>query len=139
MVLVASAFRRKCARRRIFRLKPEATAPCFRVALLTSLLALAVLSTGAACRQRPLVAPAAQRQTISRDDDAFLEDLSRRTFMFFWEQADPATGIVRDRSRTDGAAASEQAKEIGSIASVGFGLSGMCIAADRGWLPRAQV
>ena len=29
-------------------------------------------------------------------------------------------------------------REIGSIASVGFGLSGMCIAAERGWLPREQ-
>ncbi len=29
---------------------------------------------------------------------SFLEDLSRRTFMFFWEQADPGTGIIRDRS-----------------------------------------
>ena len=56
--------------------------------------------------------------------------------MFFWEQADPATGIVRDRSRTDGGPANEQATRIGSIASVGFGLSGMCIAAERGWLPR---
>jgi hypothetical protein len=130
MALVASAFRRKCARR----------TPGLRVALLTCLLALAALGTSAACRQQPpLVAPAAPRQAISREDDEFLEDLSRRTFMFFWEQADPTTGIVRDRSRTDGAAASEQAKEIGSIASVGFGLSGMCIAADRGWLPRAQV
>ena len=46
-------------------------------------------------------APAA-RYALSAEDDAFLEDLSRRAFMFFWEQADPQTGIVRDRSRTDG-------------------------------------
>jgi len=75
-----------------------------------------------------------QRATLAGDDEAFLEDLSRRSFMFFWEQADPQTGIVRDRSRTDGAP-SPNALEIGSIASVGFGLSGMCIATARGWLP----
>jgi hypothetical protein len=101
------------------------------IAGLFTLLALGAI----ACRQ-PVVVPASPQQTISREDDAFLEDLSRRTFMFFWEQADPATGIVRDRSRTDGGPSNEQ---IGSIASVGFGLSGMCIAAERGWLPRAQV
>jgi hypothetical protein len=80
----------------------------------------------------------AQRATLSTDDHAFLEDLSKRSFMFFWEQANPRTGIVRDRSKTDGTP-SPNAKEIGSIASVGFGLSGLCIAAERGWLPKEQV
>jgi hypothetical protein len=77
---------------------------------------------------------------LSPEDDAFLEDLSRRSFLFFWEQADATTGIVRDRAGTDGSpSANESAREIGSIASVGFGLSGMCIAAERGWVPRQQV
>jgi hypothetical protein len=80
----------------------------------------------------------AQRATLSTDDHAFLEDLSKRSFMFFWEQANPPTGIVRDRSKTDGTP-NPNAKEIGSIASVGFGLSGLCIAAERGWLPKEQV
>jgi hypothetical protein len=104
-----------------------------------SFVALLALSAAAvtACRQ-PTATPAPPR-SIARDDEAFLEDLSRRTFMFFWEQADPSTGIVRDRSKTDGQPSSEQAKDIGSIASVGFGLSGMCSAADRAWVPRAQV
>src|SRR4029453_3716591 len=101
------------------------------IAGLFTLLALGAI----ACRQ-PVVVPASPQQTISQEDDAFLEDLSRRTFMFFWEQADPATGIVRDRSRTDGGPSNEQ---IRSMPWVGLGLSGMCIAAERGWLPRARV
>jgi hypothetical protein len=32
-----------------------------------------------------------------------------------------------------------RAREVGSIASVGFGLTGFCIAAERGWLPREQI
>jgi hypothetical protein len=100
---------------------------------LIAFLALAVFIVGASAG-----ATDGQRAAPAKDDDAFLEDLSRRTFMFFWEQADPQTGIVRDRSRTDGTP-SPNANEIGSIASVGFSLSGMCIAAERGWLPRDQV
>lgn len=77
---------------------------------------------------------------LTADDDAFLEDFSRRSFLFFWEQADPATGLVRDRAGRDGGPSANQgARWIASIASTGFGLSGMCIAADRGWLPRDQV
>ena len=82
-------------------------------------------------------APAAPKQGAT--DDAFLEDLSRRSFAFFWEQTDPATGIVRDRSRTDGSPSSDNHVKVGSIASVGFGLTGMCIAAERGWQPREAV
>lgn len=83
--------------------------------------------------------PDAAPFVLSREDDAFLEDLSRRSFAFFWEQADPATGIVRDRSRTDGSPSSDNHVKVGSIASVGFGLTGMCIAAERGWYPRDAI
>jgi len=96
-------------------------------------------ATPAAPRQDAAPSPAARASALSAADDAFLEDLSRRAFAFFWEQTDPATGIVRDRSRTDGAASSDNHVKVGSIASVGFGLTGMCIAAERGWQPRAAI
>ena len=76
-----------------------------------------------------------QRSILSTADDALLEDLSKRSFLFFWEQADPQTGIVRDRSRTNGSPVEGDARDVGSIASVGFGLTGLCIAAERGWVP----
>jgi hypothetical protein len=74
--------------------------------------------------------------SFSPEDDALLEDLSKRSFLFFWEQADPGTGIVRDRARTDGTPAPGTSRDVGSIASVGFGLTGLCLAAERGWVPR---
>jgi hypothetical protein len=103
-------------------------------------LALLVVS-GCASRESSVVRQAPgqsqpARSPISAADDALLEDLSKRSFMFFWEQADPVTGIVRDRSRTDGSPVDTNARDVGSIASVGFGLSGLCIAAERGWVPR---
>ena len=90
-------------------------------------------------RRRPRRSRAPLPDGGSATDDAFLEDLSRRSFAFFWEQTDPATGIVRDRSRTDGSPSSDNHVKVGSIASVGFGLTGMCIAAERGWQPREAV
>lgn len=70
-------------------------------------------------------------------DDDFLEDLSRRSFQFFLDHAGP-TGIVRDRARTDGSPSGPR-EAVGSIAATGFGLTGLCIAAERGWLPRAEA
>ena len=86
-------------------------------------------------------APTVERRSfaLSAEDDELLEDLSKRSFLFFWEQADPATGIVRDRSRTDGTPVSGNGRNVGSIAAVGFGLSGLCIAAERGWLTRERA
>src|SRR5687767_7499032 len=101
-----------------------------------------LVPSGCASRDSSVVAPApapAQRPTLAAADDALLEDLSKRSFMFFWEQADPDTGIVRDRSRTDGSPVDGNARDVGSIASVGFGLAGLCIAAERGWIPRTAA
>jgi hypothetical protein len=82
------------------------------------------------------VRPGVLRPSVSAEDDALLEDLSKRSFLFFWEQADPDTGILRDRVRTDGTPVPGTSRDVGSIASVGFGLTGLCIAAERGWVPR---
>jgi hypothetical protein len=74
---------------------------------------------------------------LSGDQDEFLEDLSRRSFRFFWEQADPTTGLVRDRALADSAA--PDARTVASIAATGFGLTALCIAAERGWITREQA
>ena len=111
----------------------------------TATACLALLLFGASsgsCRHTDARAPAREpiiSQPLSADDDALLEDLSNRSFRFFWEQADPSTGIVRDRARTDGSPVAGPNGEVGSIAATGFSLTALCIAADRGWVPRADA
>jgi hypothetical protein len=90
-----------------------------------SMLALSCAGVSA-LRARPAISPA---------DDQFLEDLSRRSFQFFWEFSDPDTGLTRDRAKTDGTPYDNQnRRDIGSIAATGFALAGLCIAAERGWV-----
>ncbi|MGH9843155.1 MAG: glucoamylase family protein, partial [Blastocatellia bacterium] len=79
------------------------------------------------------------RAVLSAADQAFLEDLSRRSFRYFQEQTDPHTGLVRDRARTDGSPHGEQQQKIASIAATGFGLTAWCVAAERGWISRPQA
>jgi hypothetical protein len=106
-------------------------------------LCLTLAAPGGCANRRPSVdtqgLPAHRQPVLSAADDALLEDLSKRSFLFFWEQADPETGIVRDRSRTTGAPVDGNARHVGSIAAVGFGLTGLCIAAERGWVPRTAA
>jgi hypothetical protein len=78
-------------------------------------------------------------QSLSVSDEAFLEDLSHRSFLYFWEKADPGTGLVHDRARTDGSPLAETDRHVASIAATGFGLTALCIAAERSWLEPDQA
>jgi hypothetical protein len=73
---------------------------------------------------------------ISKEDDAFLEDLSKRSFLYFWENSDPKTGLSLDRAKTDGSGLPKNhpSYNITSSASTGFALTSYCIAADRKWI-----
>jgi hypothetical protein len=71
---------------------------------------------------------------FSSEDQSFLEDLGRRSFRYFWEEADPNTGLVPDRARTDSSPLDENHRNVASTAATGFGLTGLCIAADHGWI-----
>lgn len=84
----------------------------------------------APCRGQsiPVAYPERGPIELSAEDDAFLEELERATFAYFWEQADPNTGLVRDRAR---ARKSSEDITVASIAATGFGLTALCIGAQR--------
>ena len=71
--------------------------------------------------------------------DAFIDELQERSFRYFWEQADPQTGLVPDRARMDGSSLPPSHQNVASIAATGFGLTGICIAAERNWITKAQA
>ena len=69
---------------------------------------------------------------ISPEDDAFLDELEKASFLFFWEQGSPATGLVKDRCNTSVA---QDKGIVASIAATGFGLTALCIGHKRGYGP----
>ena len=105
---------------------------------------LAILLSLSTLLAQPAFAPPRPVQQIARpahfsqSDDAFLEDLSRRTFTYFIDQADANTGLVLDRARSDGSPHDETHRNTASIAATGFGLTALCIAAERGWIARRE-
>lgn len=62
---------------------------------------------------------------VNDSDDEFLETVEKRAFLYFWQEANPDTGLVKDRSTVDSPS---------SIAACGFGLTAICIAQKRGWI-----
>lgn len=64
--------------------------------------------------------------------DKLLDEIERRACRYFWEMADPITGMVRDRS----SAHEPYAPSVSSIAATGYGLSALAIGVSRGYLDR---
>src|SRR5580704_12515472 len=77
--------------------------------------------------------------TMSAQDRAFLEDMEHRGVLYFWEQTDPATGLVLDRADVAGGQAKGPSRNIASLAATGFGLTAICIGVQHGWIPRDQA
>ena len=77
-------------------------------------------------------APSAALSTIPNpfaSDDAFLDYVQQANFDYFWYAANPANGLVPDRTATGSAC---------SIAAEGFGLTAIGIGIDHGWISRSQ-
>ena len=74
----------------------------------------------------PLPAPA----TFSPEDEQFLDDLEHNIFLYFWEQANPQTGLDQGPLQR----AHKDTSVVASIASTGFGLTAICIAEKRGFI-----
>jgi hypothetical protein len=68
--------------------------------------------------------------TAFSSNDDFLEYLQVTAFDFFWFEANPANGMIRDRTQPTSPA---------SIAAIGFGLSAICIGVDHRWIAREQA
>ncbi|KRF01213.1 Tat pathway signal protein [Frateuria sp. Soil773] len=88
----------------------------------------ALLLTCAVGWHLPARAAAPARPTPQQQ--AMLDELEQRTFRWFWDSADPTTGLVPDHY---------PGESFSSIAAVGFGLTAYGIGAERGYVTRDQA
>jgi hypothetical protein len=81
--------------------------------------------------------PPAPVSPFSPEDEQLLDEIQRLAFCYFWEQASPETGLVKDRCNAR--KASTDNSIVASIAATGFGLTALCIAERRGYVSRAAA
>nr|MEE4269907.1 Tat pathway signal protein [Candidatus Krumholzibacteria bacterium] len=60
---------------------------------------------------------------------ALLDSLQRTGFEYFWDEANPVNGLIRDRSQPGSPC---------SVAAQGFGITAICIAIEHGWVTREE-
>ena len=80
-----------------------------------------------ACRS----GPSPSSNFACTQDNQLLDDLEKSNFQYFWEQANPQTGLVKDRCNVR---VNDQGI-VASIAATGFGLTALCIGERRGFVP----
>jgi len=71
----------------------------------------------------------------SLPDDTLLEEVQKQTFRYFWDGAEPVSGLARDRNRSD----SDTADNLVAIGGSGFGLMALVVAVARAWVLRTAA
>src|SRR5215469_12234892 len=69
-------------------------------------------------------------------DAALLEEIVSRGFLYFWNEASPQTGLIRDRALADGG---PDTRHVSSIAATGFGPTALCIGHQHRYAPSRDI
>lgn len=112
----------------------EFIAHAARFGAISPLLGIARDGLASALPQLPEPAPEAAYR-LTPYDELLLEQFEQAACLYFWEQANPDTGLVKDRSTPS----EFDDYTVASIAATGFGLTALCIAAKRGFIPNGAV
>lgn len=72
---------------------------------------------------------------LSPADESLLDEMEKAHFLYFWEQTNPKTGMVRDHWSSR----SSNSDLVASIASTGFGLTALCIGHERGYASSSDI
>lgn len=66
----------------------------------------------------------------SADDEEFLNKLEHDALLYFLDESDPKTGLIKDSSRPGSPS---------SAAAAGFGITAICIGESKGWISRKDA
>ena len=89
--------------------------------------------------EQPALSLVETKAGLTAEDVAFLDEMERRACLYFVEQAGTATGQVLDRAVNRTSTGEMDRRRSASIAATGFGLTALCIADSRGYLPGGRI
>lgn len=74
---------------------------------------------------------------VTLTDDEILDLVQKQTFGYFWEFAEPNSGMARERSQN--MAYNGDSPKIVTTGGTGFGLAAFPIAVERGWITKEEA
>ncbi len=87
------------------------------------------------CGKSNSPAPVSGGQPYQGTDTELLGEIQSSIFTFFWNEASPVTGQVKDRALATG----NGTETMSSIAATGFGLTSLCIGDSRGYGKTSEI
>ncbi len=113
----------------LFGIKPR----CFfmrKIAVTLTFFVFALASTGQKrTHENSLLHSAVIQKNLS--DSALLDLVQKQTFQYFWDFADPVSGMARERSNTE-----DYGHEVCATGGTGFGVMAVIVAVNRNWITR---
>lgn len=105
---------------------------------LKTCIVLALVLLAASCSQKPQSAEATPvdiAQIIS--DDSLLTLVQYQTFQYFWDNAEPVSGLARERTHMDGHYPQDD-KNVVTTGGSGFGLMAILVGIEREFITREE-
>src|SRR5919112_1829129 len=75
--------------------------------------------------------------SFSKDDDRIFTDVQRATFQYFWDGAEPNSGLARERFHVDNIYPQND-KMVITSGGGGFGVMAILVGIERGFITRQQ-
>lgn len=97
------------------------------------LVVLAVASLLTGCNNKP---KKVQKQVWT--DEALMDSVQKQTFNYFWDGAEPVSGLARERIHLDSIYPTHD-KDIITIGGSGFGLMTIVVGAERGYITKEEA
>src|SRR5690606_27776405 len=101
------------------------------------LIILPVIVMLSACANPPQTTSGKSINTIPAGMDSIYTAVQKATFQYFWEGAEPNSGLARERFHVDGVYPQNDKMVVTSGGS-GFGVMAILIGMERGWITREQ-
>ncbi|UIR54691.1 beta-glucosidase [Sphingobacterium sp. SRCM116780] len=79
----------------------------------------------------------ADKNTSKLSDEALLTLIQKQTFQYFWDGAEPTSGMARERIHIDGVYP-ENDQNVITIGGSGFGLMGLLVGIERQFIPKQE-
>ena len=102
---------------------------------LTLVFLAAIILTFGNCKNKGNQSDASAADTLT--DDALMDTVQRRTFLYFWEGAEPNSGLAPERYHVDGVYPQNDSNVVTSGGS-GFGIMAILAGIDRGYVTREE-
>lgn len=86
-------------------------------------------------KDKTVISKTAESSRLS--DSAIFDSVQRQTFQYFWDGAEPVSGLARERFHTDNVYSAND-KHIVTSGGAGFGVMAILVAIDRGFIKREE-